>query len=89
MPRKGYIPKHLISLVRGSKMDANALKKALIVACETMSPASLEKKYGFKHGTAVRLVRKCKKLNLSIDGLSKMTPDEVSILYYVSKTCWE
>lgn len=85
MPRKGYIPKHLISLVRGSKMDANALKKALIAACETMSPASLEKKYGFKHGTAVRLVRKCKELNLSIDGLSKMTPDEVSILYYARK----
>ena len=37
MPRKGYIPKHLISLVRGSKMDANALKKALIVTVKYSS----------------------------------------------------
>ncbi len=85
MPRIGYIPINKRCLKRGSKMEATVLKNALIYACEHR-PCEVEKKYGFKHGTAQRLVKKCRHLNLTKDKLSEMIPAEVQELYYERKT---
>lgn len=83
MPRKGYLDKFLKKIGKGNQMDKQVLKNALLKAVNS-SPKALEE-HGFKHGTAVRLCRKVKDLNLTKEQLNSMTAKEVHNLYYAKK----
>ena len=86
MPRKGYIPRGQRCPGRGYHMEASALKNLLIFACKSdYSPKSLENRFSIKHGSAVRYCQWLKELNLTSEDLDKLTPTEISNLYYNRK----
>ena len=62
-------------------MDQVVLKKALLFAL-THRPSEVEKQLRFKHGTAIRLCKKARALQLTKEQVALMTPQQLSELYY-------
>ena len=63
-------------------MDINALRVAIRMVLNGMRPAELERRFGFTHGFAVRLVKKVRELELTSDGLDRLTNEALEALYY-------
>lgn len=86
MPRKGYIPSGALNPGRGCHMDNSTLKKLLLrILNENLTPSLLEKIYGLKHGSSVRICRKVKITGITATQIEAMTPAELGAMWYGKK----